>query len=230
MYSDQASALAAADESADVRCVLFEGAGGAFIAGNDLNDFAANRPRDPAIAPVFRFHHALVGFSKPLLAAVDGLAIGVGSTMLLHCDLVIASDRVRFAIPFVNFALVPEAGSSVLLAERVGAAKANEWFLLGEPIDAAEAERSGLVTKVLPQAELAAYAWSRAELLATKPPEAVRMTEEAPPGPEARGHHGSHHPRVGGLHRAPPIGRGEGAVRRVPLPRQRQGQRLHLTT
>lgn len=178
MYAALAEALAAADEAADVRCVLLEGAGGSFTAGNDLNDFASNPPRDPANAPVFRFLHGLVAFSKPLIAAVDGPAIGIGSTLLLHCDLVFASDRARFAFPFVNLALVPEAGSSVLLAERVGAARAYEWFLLGEPIDAAEAERSGLVTKVVPQAELARYARARAELIATKPPEAVRLTKK----------------------------------------------------
>lgn len=178
MYTDLAAALAAADEATEVRCVLLEGAGGAFTAGNDLNDFAANPPRDAASAPVFRFLHALVAFSKPLIAAVDGAAIGIGSTLLLHCDLVFASDRAKFAFPFVNLALVPEAGSSVLLSERVGAAKAYEWLLLGEPIDAAEAERAGLVTKVLPQGELTAYARSRAELMATKPPEAVRLTKK----------------------------------------------------
>ena len=98
--------------------------------------------------------------------------------MLLHCDLVYASDKARFAFPFVNLALVPEAASSILLAERVGPARANEWLLGGDPIDAAEAEREGLVTRVVPQAELASFVRAKAEAIAAKPPEAVRLTKK----------------------------------------------------
>jgi enoyl-CoA hydratase/carnithine racemase len=178
MYAAFAEALAGADEAADVRVVTLEGAGNCFTAGNDLMDFASQPPRDPASAPVFKLLHGLVAFSKPLIAIVDGPAIGIGSTMLLHCDFVFASDRSRFAFPFVNLALVPEAASSVLLSERVGPARAYEWLLGGDAIDPAEAERAGLVTKLLPQAELAAFARAKAELIATKPPEAVRLTKK----------------------------------------------------
>lgn len=176
MYAAVADALEAARTDAAVRVVLFTGNGDAFTAGNDLQDFAAGRAPGEE-QPVQRFLKAITRFEKPLVAAVNGLAVGVGTTMLLHCDLVYASETAMFQLPFVDLALVPEAGSSLLLPRLVGHARASEWILLGQKVDAAEALATGLVARVLPPAELLPFALERARRVAAKAPTAVRLTK-----------------------------------------------------
>ncbi len=177
MYAALAGAIEAAESDPLVRVILLHGAGGTFTAGNDLQDFLANPPRDEA-SPVFRFLHAISHASKPLVAAVHGAAIGIGTTMLLHCDLVYAGESARFQLPFVNLGLCPEAGSSVLLPALAGYANAAELVLLGEPFAAAKARAVGLVTAVVPDAELLAVATAAARSLAAKPPAALRLSKQ----------------------------------------------------
>jgi enoyl-CoA hydratase/carnithine racemase len=175
MYTALAEALRGAEEDPEVRAVLFSGAGDAFKGGNDLRDFLERPPTDET-SPVLRFLDALVGSTRPLVAAVHGLAVGIGTTLLLHCDLVYAARGARFHLPFVQLGLVPEAGSSLLLPRRIGGARAAEMLLLGEPMEAEEALAAGLVSRVFPEEELMEQAFARAERLATQPPEALRAT------------------------------------------------------
>jgi enoyl-CoA hydratase/carnithine racemase len=175
MYDGLTEALARAAEP-DVRGVLLAGAEGVFTAGNDLSDFVMNPPGGED-SPVFRFLRALTAFEKPIVAAVAGPAVGIGTTALLHCDLVYAAPSARFALPFVNLGLCPEAASSYVLPLTVGLQKASEWLLFGEPFGAEEALQAGLVNAVLPEDELLAHASARAEALASKPPASVRLTK-----------------------------------------------------
>lgn len=176
MYAAMADALDAAEADPAVRVVLFHGRGGAFTAGNDLADFLA-QPTDDPNRPVFRFLRLLSGARKPLVAAVHGPAVGIGTTMLLHCDFVLAAEDARFALPFVNLGLVPEAASSLLLPRLAGYQRAAEMLMLGEPFDAATAHRFGLVGKVLPATDLLEAARALAVRLAVRPPEALRATK-----------------------------------------------------
>ena len=176
MYDAMADALAAAAGHASIRVILITGTGDAFTAGNDLGDFL-NAPPVGGELPVQRFLTALSTAEKPVVAAVNGLAIGIGTTMLLHCDLVYAARSAVFSAPFVNLALVPEAASSLLLPHRIGHAKAAELFLLGGRMDAGQAEASGLVAAVFDDAALGAEALQRARALAAKAPGAVRATK-----------------------------------------------------
>jgi enoyl-CoA hydratase/carnithine racemase len=176
MYAAIAAALKAADADAGVRAVLIHGAGDAFTAGNDLQDFLANAPRTPD-APVFGFLEAVSHAAKPLVAAVNGVAVGVGTTMLLHCDLVYAADGTKFALPFVNLGLCPEAASSFLLPAIVGYQRAAELLLLGEPFDAAKAYALGIVTEVVPAEILMMRAGDAARKLAEKPAASVRLSK-----------------------------------------------------
>ncbi len=176
MYAGLDAALRRAESDPAVRVVLITGAGGAFTSGNDLGDFMATPPTD-LDAPVFRFLDAISSATKPVVAAVNGLAVGIGTTMLLHCDLVYAATSATFTAPFVNLALVPEAASSMLLPSRIGHAKAAEMFLLGSRLDATQAEAAGLVTAVFDDAALAAEAMKRAQTLASRAPGAVRATK-----------------------------------------------------
>jgi enoyl-CoA hydratase/carnithine racemase len=175
MYTALAEALRGAEEDPGVRAVLFSGAGDAFTGGNDLRDFLERPPTDET-SPVLRFLDALTGSTRPLVAAVHGLAVGIGTTLLLHCDLVYAARSARFHLPFVQLGLVPEAGSSLLLPRRIGGARAAEMLLLGEPMEAEEALAAGLVSRVFPEEELLEQAFARAERLAKQPPEALRAT------------------------------------------------------
>ncbi|MEX1257604.1 MAG: enoyl-CoA hydratase [Gemmatimonadota bacterium] len=175
MYAALADALEGAERDPELRVVLLSGEGPAFSAGNDLKDFLA-RPPHPESAPTNRFLESLATGTKPIVAAVHGFAVGIGTTLLLHCDLVYAAEETRFHLPFVPLGLVPEAGSSLLLPERIGPARAAEMLLLAEPLTAEAALDAGLVTRVFPAASLLEEARRLAERLAALPPEAVRET------------------------------------------------------
>jgi enoyl-CoA hydratase/carnithine racemase len=181
MYAAMAEALRRADADPALRVVLLSAEGGAFSAGNDLQDFMNNPPdlsAGPDAGPVMQFMQALSGIRKVVLAAVQGPAVGVGATLLLHCDLVLAAEDARLSLPFINLGLVPEFGSTLLLPQRVGYQRAAELALLGEPFDAAAALRLGLVNRVLPNAELAEAARALARKLAAKAPEALLLTKQ----------------------------------------------------
>ena len=171
MYAALADGLERAAQDAAVRVVLIQGDATVFSAGNDIGDFQ-NAPADPGPReeqPVWRFLRAIATFPKPIVAAVCGPAVGVGTTLLLHCDLVYAGDNAAFALPFVNLGLVPEAGSSLLLPQMLGYHRAAEALLLGEPFMAEAALEVGLVNRVLPPTECNAVAQQQARKLAAKP-------------------------------------------------------------
>jgi enoyl-CoA hydratase/carnithine racemase len=177
MYQDLASAFEAAEHDRDVRVILVHGHPDAFTSGNDLADFMQSPPTTED-APVLRFISAIRTASKPVVAAVSGPAVGIGTTMLLHFELAYAAETTRFQLPFVNLALAPEAGSSLLLPQRIGYGRAAELILLGEPFSAATALEYGLITGIAPDGETAlAMAESAAAKLAAKPPAAVRLAK-----------------------------------------------------
>jgi len=176
MYTKLARVLSEAAQEEAVRVVLIQGQPNGFSAGNDLADFL-NSPPDSMDAPAFRFLMALDALPKPLVAAVCGNAIGVGATMLLHCDLVYAADDARFQLPFVSLGLSPEGGSSLLLPRLAGHQRAAELLLLGEAFDALTAREIGLVNSLhAPQAVLD-VALERARKLTTLPAAALRETK-----------------------------------------------------
>ncbi|MGZ5662668.1 MAG: enoyl-CoA hydratase-related protein, partial [Usitatibacter sp.] len=152
MYEALAAALGEAERDDSVRVVVFHGAAGIFTAGNDIEDFA-KRPPQGEDSPVFRFLEAASRAPKPLVAAVDGPAVGIGTTLLLHCDLVYAGEDARFRLPFASLGLVPEFASSYLLPLVAGYQRAAELLLLGEAFDAQKAYAAGFVTKVVPPGE-----------------------------------------------------------------------------
>ena len=176
MYQAMADALKAADADAGVRVVLFEGSPDIYTAGNDLEDFL-NNPPSGNDSPVFQFLYNISHAKKPIIAAVAGAAVGIGTTMLLHCDAVYAAENARFALPFASLGLCPEAASSLLLPALAGYQRAAEKLMFGEPFDVNEARDMGLVNKILPAAELAAFARARAQKLAALPAGAVRTTK-----------------------------------------------------
>ena len=179
MYAAMADALEAAN-SDDVRAVIIAGAPGAFSAGNDLMDFMEAPPHIGGgdMPPVERFMRALMACEKPVIAAVDGLAVGIGTTLLLHCDLVYATDRSVFTTPFVNLALAPEFGSSQVLPGIVGRAVASELLLLGEKWSAQKAEAKNLITARLPEAGFDAAVDAVAAKLAGLAPGAVKTAKQ----------------------------------------------------
>ena len=168
MYASMAEALALAEADPAVRTVVFQGHETIFSAGNDIGDFLNARPSTPD-APVFRFLRAISTFPKPVLAAVCGPAVGIGTTLLFHCDLVYAGDNAAFSMPFVNLGLCPEAASSYLAPQRMGYGRAAEALLLGEPFMAEAALEMGLVSRIVPPSEAAALAQRQAQKLAAKP-------------------------------------------------------------
>jgi enoyl-CoA hydratase/carnithine racemase len=168
MYAALADGLEAAQADDAVRCVVFQGNEAVFSAGNDIGDFL-NNPPVGGDSSVYRFMRALSTFTKPVLAAVCGPAVGIGTTMLLHCDLVYAGDNAAFSMPFVNLGLCPEFASSVLVPQMMGYHRAAEALLLGEPFMAEAALEVGLVNRVLPPTETAVYAQAVARRLAAKP-------------------------------------------------------------
>jgi enoyl-CoA hydratase/carnithine racemase len=176
MYTQMADALDAAMADPAVRAVLLTGQPGIFTSGNDLEDFM-QRPPAGEDSPVFQFMKALAECGKPVVAAVTGGAIGIGTTMLLHCDLVYVSDEARLAMPFVGLGLVPEYASSLLITQRVGHAKATELLLLGEPFNGESAVEMGIANAVLPAAEVVNHARRMAERFNALPPGAVRESK-----------------------------------------------------
>lgn len=176
MYAAVADALAEAEANTAVRVIYITGTSDSFTAGNDLMDFVQNPPTDER-SPVSRFLRGIAGMSKPMVAAVNGLAIGVGTTMLLHCDLVYAAESARFQLPFVNLALVPEAASSYIMPRMMGRQRAAELLLLGEMFSAQKAYEYGIVNGVVADDRLQDVAWQKALALSRKAPEALRLTK-----------------------------------------------------
>lgn len=176
MYQTMADALAEAQEDASVRAILFRGTEGVFSAGNDLEDFMKSPPKDEN-APVLQFLRQISGAQKPLVASVSGVAVGIGTTLLLHCDLVYAAESATFSLPFTQLGLCPEAASSLLLPSIAGYQLAAEKLLLGEAFDAREAHRMGIVNRLLPAAEVDAFAFAQATKLAALPASSLRVTK-----------------------------------------------------
>jgi enoyl-CoA hydratase/carnithine racemase len=176
MYTTMAELLNGAAKDDQVRVVLWHAAGNSFSAGNDIEDFMKNPPGQGE-SPQAQLIQALINFEKPLIAAVQGAAIGGGTTMLAHCDFVYAGESAKFQLPFVNLALVPEFGSSYLLPLRFGYTRAAELILLGKLFDASRAAELGLVTQVVPDQSLLATATETARALATKPAAAVQASK-----------------------------------------------------
>jgi enoyl-CoA hydratase/carnithine racemase len=176
MYDALVEAFETAERDPGIGAFVLSGKGGVFTAGNDIADFLAVASRADGDFPAWRFVSKLAEFEKPLVAAVDGLAVGVGTTLCFHCDLVYATAQARFQMPFVNLGLVPEAGSSLLAPQRFGRARAAEFLLLAEPFGAEQAHALGLVNAILPQAELMAHAMRKAAELAAKPRAALLAT------------------------------------------------------
>lgn len=180
MYQSMADALTAAETDTAVRAILLAGKPEIFTAGNDLEDFMKTAPTGGAIEDrsVYKFMMALSGASKPVVAAVAGNAVGIGTTLLMHCDLVYAADNAKFSMPFVQLGLCPEFASSLLLTQIAGYPRAAEKLMLGEAFGAQEALDMGLISKVLPVDELRAYAEGQAAKLVALPASAIRVTKE----------------------------------------------------
>jgi enoyl-CoA hydratase/carnithine racemase len=176
MYEAMTAALGDAANDPAVRCVVFRGEGAGFCAGNDLEDFLRHPPAGMD-SPVMRFLAALAAFDKPVIAGVHGAAVGIGTTLLLHCDLAVAAEDAFFKLPFAQLGLVPEAASSLLMPGLVGSRKAFEWLVLGTPFGADDALRAGLVNRVVPAAELRDALDAYVAAVAALPPAAVRSSK-----------------------------------------------------
>jgi enoyl-CoA hydratase/carnithine racemase len=178
MYDALSDALEHAEADPAIRVTLLHGRGDAFTAGNDLEDFMKKPWKGHAVPPAVRFIRAMARAKKPVVAAVHGLAVGVGTTILLHCDLVYAADDARFMMPFINLGIVPEAAATVLLPLLVGRQRAAELFLLAAPLTAQRAYELGLVNAVLARDALRSTASAIAQQLSEKPPAAVLSCKE----------------------------------------------------
>jgi enoyl-CoA hydratase/carnithine racemase len=176
MYAALTQAVRDAEADDEIRVVLFHGNGGSFCAGNDLEDFASRPPADES-APVYQFLQLASRAVKPFVAAVTGSAVGIGTTLLLHCELVYAAEDARFALPFTRLGLVPEFGSSYLMPLMCGYHRAAELLLLAEPFDARKAFEAGFVTRVLPASGVLEAALEAARKLASLPPKSVQQTK-----------------------------------------------------
>jgi len=176
MYTTLASMLEDASRDSGLRAIVLTGVGDAFTSGNDLQDFLANPPESDD-APVLRFLRALVATEKPLLAAVNGAAIGIGTTLLLHCDLVYAAPNAKFQLPFVRLGLVPEAASTLLLPQLMGHRRAAAMLLLSETLNADQAVDAGLINAIVPADALFKTTMDKAMALTALPPAALRLTK-----------------------------------------------------
>jgi enoyl-CoA hydratase/carnithine racemase len=177
MYEALADAVQSAAKDSAIRVITLRGEGQDFAAGNDLADFLSAAPRIDEEIPVWRLLRALATCQTPIVAAVHGNCVGIGTTMLLHCDLVIADENTRFSMPFVDLALVPEAASSLLFPRLAGRRRAARYLLLAEPFGTAEAEAIGLVSHVVPTGDLESKLGHVVDSLLAKPPEALRLTQ-----------------------------------------------------
>jgi enoyl-CoA hydratase/carnithine racemase len=177
MYAGLADAITAADQDAQVRAVLLHGAPDCFCAGNDVGDFL-KRPPLVAGSPSARFFVAMQELRKPIVAAVGGPAVGIGTTMLLHCDIVYAAANARFQLPFVPLGITPEFGSTYILPLLAGYQRAAELLLLGQPFTAQKAHEVGIVSVVVPQEDLFSEAQEAAAALAALPPESIQLTKQ----------------------------------------------------
>ena len=187
MYQAMTDALVAAREDAAVRAVLITGQPGIFTSGNDIEDFMKRAPgqgSDAMDSPVFRFMRALLDCDKPVVAAVTGAAIGIGTTLLLHCDFVFVSDEARLAMPFVALGLVPEFASSLVVPQLMGHRRAAEKLLLGDPFTPEQAVECGIANAVLPAGEVVNHARRVAERFNQLPPGAVREAKQLMRGPQ----------------------------------------------
>jgi enoyl-CoA hydratase/carnithine racemase len=182
MYAALAAALQDAEADASVRVVLLSGGPSTFTAGNDLSDFLA-ASRD--LGAVTRFLAALSGATKPLVAAVNGFAVGIGATLLLHCDLVYVGRTASLSFPFLNLALIPECGSTVLLPAVVGLSRATQLLYFGDKISGEEAARLGMVTEAVDDEKVQEHAALQAHRLAQRPPQALMLTRALLRGPSA---------------------------------------------
>ena len=176
MYDAMREAVVGAGTDDAVGAIVLCGSGGSFSAGNDLSSFLAPRAGPFSDSPAAKFMKALIQNTKPLIAAVEGVAVGIGTTVLLHCDIVFASPDARFRLPFVDLGIVPEAGSSVLLPQLIGLLRASELLLTGRFFDAAEANKIGIVSHVVESPALLEVAAKAARDLATKPRTALLLT------------------------------------------------------
>jgi enoyl-CoA hydratase/carnithine racemase len=177
MYAAMADALEAAEQDAAVRVITLTGSGDSFSSGNDVADFLQNNGPTEGERPVARFLRAISSATKPLIAGVNGMAVGIGVTMLLHCDLVYASESATFQLAFTNLGLVPEASSSMLLPNMIGYHRAAELMLLGEGFDARTAVEIGFVNALVPPEKLASIVQEKAEHLAAKPLSSILATK-----------------------------------------------------
>jgi enoyl-CoA hydratase/carnithine racemase len=177
MYDAMTAAMERADASDDIRAIVLEGSGGSFTAGNDLADFLATATRGAENRAGF-FIKKIAMLETPIVAAVDGVAVGVGTTLLFHCDLVYATPQAKFRMPFVDLGLLPEAGSSILAPRRFGMAKASEYILLAEAFGPQDAKDFGLVNAVVDPAALGDTAMVAARKLAAKPAGALRAARK----------------------------------------------------
>ncbi len=177
MYQSLANHLKEADGDSDVRVIIITGDGGMLTAGNDLEDFLSQPPQGDG-SPVVQFMNGLRMTGKPVIASVPGIAIGIGTTLLLHCDLVYAADHASFAKPLTSLGLCPALASSVLLPRIAGYQRAAEKLLLGERFDATEAERMGIVNRVVPASDLNAFVHAQATKLAALPAESLRISKQ----------------------------------------------------
>jgi len=177
MYQTMARVLQEAENEAAIRVILLIGKPGIFTAGNDLEDFLKHPPQGMD-SPVVQFMRALSHHAKPVVAVVAGNAVGIGTTMLMHCDLVYAAEDAKFALPFASLGLCPEFASSLMLPQIAGYQRAAEKLLLGEAFSAQEAHAMGLVNRVLPADELHAFAYAQIAKLAALPPASLRITKQ----------------------------------------------------
>ncbi|MBY0334876.1 MAG: enoyl-CoA hydratase/isomerase family protein [Acetobacteraceae bacterium] len=177
MYASLAEAIERTAEDPAIGCLLITGCDDVFCAGNDIADFRAARPADGGARPSRRVYQGLARLDKPVIGAVQGLAIGIGFTMLLHADIVLAAPEARFRMPFVDLGVVPELGSSLLVPWIVGKHRAAELMLLGDFFDAAEAHRLGFVNRVVARDALVPEATALARRLAAKPRDSLRATK-----------------------------------------------------
>ena len=178
MYAAMTQALKAGDADPAVRCNVFLGVPGAFSAGNDLADFLAYSTEGTHGSEAFDLLEALARSEKPIVSGVDGIAVGVGTTIHFHCDLTFATPRTLFHTPFVDLGLTPEAGSSLIAPLLMGRQQAFALLALGEPFSAARAKACGLIYEVVAEGELEDAVFRAAELVATKPPEALRIARD----------------------------------------------------